>query len=345
MAFSLKSAARVGRTVSMAALLAVVGTLPISAQSPIEMKYASSAPPKTVWATQTERFAADVAEASKSGIKINTFLGAQLGSEQDTIQQVARGRIEMGGFSLTAGSLLVPEMSVLMIPFLFKDGKEQDCVLDTESVSKYTVDGFAAKGVQFLGWSEVGTTHFFGKKPVLVPGDIKGLKARSQPSKIGAYIWSTFGANPNPLPVTEWNSAHQTGLVDVADVSPTYYHFAGLGKIAPVITLSAHQDLAGVVVMNKAIYDKLTPEQQAALNASRKSNPDAKLRAEVRGFEEKILEMHKAGGGQVVAMSGEQRAVWQKAMEPQFAKIVADIGGDSSKLWSLVQDGLKTCRK
>jgi TRAP-type transport system periplasmic protein len=323
----------------------LLGTAAFAQGTPIDIKYASTAPPKTVWATQVERFASDVTEASKGALKINAFLGAQLGSEQDTIQQVARGRIEMGGFSLTAGSLLVPELSLLSIPFYFRDAKEQDCVLDSAPILKYTADSFAAKGVQFMGWSEVGTTHFMGKKPILAPDDIKGLKARSQPSKIGAYIWTSFGANPNPLPVTEWNSAHQTGLVDVADVSPTYYHFAGLGKIAPVITLSAHQDLAGVIVMNKAFYDKLTPEQKAAADASRVKNPDTKLRAEVRGFEEKILEMHKAGGGQVVAMSDAQRSVWQKAMEPQFTKIVADVGGDSASLWGLMQDQLKTCRK
>ena len=51
---------------------------------------------------QTERFAKDVDEESKGEMKIQPFLASQLGSEQDTVQQVARGRIDMGGFS--AGS-------------------------------------------------------------------------------------------------------------------------------------------------------------------------------------------------------------------------------------------------
>lgn len=324
----------------------LLATTQVLAQgTPIEIKYASSSPPKTVWAMQTERYVDDVNAESKGSMKINAFIGSQLGSEQDTIQQVARGRIEMGGYSLTAVSLIVPELSVLSIPFLYKTAAEQDCVLDSKGVSDLTTRMLATKGLEFLGWSEVGTTHFFGKKPILVPDDIKGLKARSQPSKIGAYIWTTFGANPNPLPVTEWNSAVQTGLVEVGDVGPTYYHFAGLGKLAPVITLSAHQDLAGLVVMNKPFYEKLTAEQKAAINAGRKKFPDGQLRAEVRGFEAKILQMHKEGGGQVVEMSDAQRAVWAKAMEPQFAKIVADIGGEAAAMWAASQDALKTCRK
>lgn len=334
---------RIKMAAATAALLAT--SLTVATAQTTEIKYASTAPPKTVWAMQVERFASVVTEASKGSLKINAFLGGQLGNEQDTIQQIARGRIDMGGFSLTAGSLIVPELSVLSIPFLFKTPAEQDCVLDSQPILDYTTKGFAAKGVHFLSWSEVGTTHFFGKKPILTPDDIRGMKARSQPSKIGAYIWTTFGANPNPLPTSEWNSAMQTGLAEVADSGPTYYHFAGLGKIAPVMTLSAHQDLAGVVVINKALYDKLSAEQKDAINASRKAAPDAQLRAEVRGFEDKILEMHKQGGGQVVPMSDAQREVWRKAMEPQFQKIVTDVGGDSARLWGLVQDALKTCRK
>jgi TRAP-type C4-dicarboxylate transport system substrate-binding protein len=47
-------------------------------------------------------------------------------------------------------------------------------------------------------------------------------------------MWSQFGANPNPLPVTEWNSAFQTGLIDVADSAPTFYFFSGLSKLGPL---------------------------------------------------------------------------------------------------------------
>ena len=48
---------------------------------------------------QLQRFEKDVDEESKSSLKIASFIAAQLGNEQDTMQQVARGRIDMGGFS------------------------------------------------------------------------------------------------------------------------------------------------------------------------------------------------------------------------------------------------------
>lgn len=310
--------------------------------APVELRYATSAPPKTVWEMQVQRFQKQVEEASKGTLKINAFLNSQLGSEQDTVAQVARGRIDMGGYSVTAGSLLVPEISLLNIPFLFKDQKEQDCVTD-KHVTKITADLFLKKGVVFISWSEVGVADLIGKKPYINPDDLKGLKARAQPTKIGGFMWSQFGANPNPLPVTEWNSAFQTGLIDLADSAPTFYFFSGLSKLAPVVTRTEHQDQGGVVIVNKEAFDKLSDEQKKALTGSSTTTPAAQLRAEVRGFEAKIREMHKAAGGTIVELTPEQRAVWRKGMEAAWPKMVAAVGGEANAYWKAIQDGIKAC--
>jgi C4-dicarboxylate-binding protein DctP len=202
---------------------------------------------------------------------------------------------------------------------------------------------FEKKGVVLLNWAEVGVADIIGKKAFVSPNDLKGLKARSAPSKVAAFMWSEFGANPNPLPVTEWNSAFQTGLIDVADSGPTYYFFSGLAKLAPVITMTQHQDQGSVVLMNKGTYDKLSDEHKKALEAVRTQVPDAQLRAEVRGFEGKIREMHKAAGGSIVELTPEQRAVWRKGIEAAWPKMVAAVGGEAATYWKAIQDGIKAC--
>ena len=120
----------------------------------------------------------------------------------------SRGRINSGGYSITAGSLLVPEIFLLNIPFLFKDQQEQDCVLDNH-LTKITSDMFLKKGVVMISWSEVGVVDIWsGEKAYVSPDDLKGLRARSAPDEVAGFMWSQFGANPNPLPVTEWNSSN-----------------------------------------------------------------------------------------------------------------------------------------
>ena len=126
------------------ALLAPHGLAQAQAK-PIELRYTSGAPPKgNPWAMQIERIAKDVDEESKGELKIQPFLGSQLGSEQDTVQQVARGRIDMGGFSGGSAALVLPEVALLLMPFYFRNAAEVDCVLDNH-VQKHTVEALATR--------------------------------------------------------------------------------------------------------------------------------------------------------------------------------------------------------
>jgi TRAP-type transport system periplasmic protein len=307
-------------------------------------KFNSSGQPNTPFARHVERMNAEIAEETKGAIKFDIFFASQLGSEAETIQQVIRGRIEMGGFSLSTIALVLPEASILTIPFLFKDAAQFDCVVDSPEVSNSLIDALAAKGLHVLLRSALGTVHFVAKKPVVAPEDIRGQKARAALTKVGPLLWNTFGVNPIPLAITEWSSAHQTGMVDVSESPPSYYVISGLGKIAPVMSLSAHQQLAAFVLVSKSLFDKLPPEQKAAFAATRKRHPDVELSREMRAVENSYLDKHKEAGGQVVGLTAEQRAVWQKGIEPQFDKVVADVGGEAPKLYALVKTAITACR-
>jgi TRAP-type C4-dicarboxylate transport system substrate-binding protein len=196
-----------------------------------------------------------------------------------------------------------------------------------------------------LNWAEVGVANIIGKKAYASPADVKGLKARSQPNKVAALMWTQFGANPAPLPVTEWNAAFQTGLIDVADSAPTYYFFSGLAKLAPVVTRTKHQDQSGVVIMNKRVYDGLSADHKKVFaDINKKVGADV-WRSEIRGFEEAILKKHTDAGGQIVPVSDAQRAEWRKGIEAAWPQMVETTGGEAKTLWKTIQDGIKACSK
>ena len=334
---------KTGLLASSVAALAFAAAAFAQDKKPLEFRYTTGAPPKTVWEMQLNRFVEDVDKESGGTMKIIPFINAQLGNEQDTMQQVARGRIDSGGFSLTAAALLAPELAVLSFPFLFSSTAEQDCVLDNHML-KTARDRLAKRGVYMTGWTHVGGTDVIGKKPYIAPVDVKGLKARSAPTKAAATFWSGLGANPNPIGITEWAAAFQSGLVDVADAPITYYFPSGLGKVAPVITRTAHLDAPGVVVLNKARYDKLSPQQRKTLDRAADLRPASQLRAEVRGFEQKLREAHVKTGGQIVELTPAQRTAWREAMVPLYPSMLKAVGEEASAVWVAVQDAKKACK-
>ncbi|MBL8674619.1 MAG: TRAP transporter substrate-binding protein [Rhodospirillales bacterium] len=329
-----------------AALLAAASLAPASAQErkPVELRYTTGAPAKTPWVTQLERFEKDVAEESKGALKIMPFIAAQLGNEQDTMQQVARGRIDMGGFSNGAVALVAPELALLGMPFYFQSIAEQDCVLDKHMAGP-VAEALAKRGVKFLGWTEVGTGDIVGKKAFLTPTDVKGLKAAAASNKVSAMMWTTLGANPTPIGITEIASAFQTGLVDVNATVVTFYLPSGLAKVAPVLTRVELSDAPGIVLMNKAVYDKLPSDQRAMLDRAVARRPAELLRKEIRGFEEALRGMHVKAGGTIATVTPAQRELWRKALEPAWPAMVKEMGPEGDKFFKLMEAGRKACAK
>jgi TRAP-type C4-dicarboxylate transport system substrate-binding protein len=308
----------------------------------VTFRYTTGAPAKTPWVMQLERFVKDVDEETKSAIKVDPFIAAQLGNEQDTIQQIARGRIDMGGFSTGAVALVLPELAVLSMPFLFKSNAEQDCIIDkfaTEPISK----GLAKKGIKFLGWTEVGTVDVIGKRPFVSPNDVNGLKAASASNKVSAAMWSALGANPNPIGITEISSAFQTGLVDVQGSVITFYMPSGLNKVAPVLTRAEISDAPGIIVMNQAAWDKLGADQKAALERAVARRPADQLRKEIRDFEATLRDLHVKGGGQIVEVTRDQREEWRKKLQPVWPTMIKEIGPEGEALFKALEAGRAVC--
>ncbi len=340
----MNTAALVSSVLATIGLAAAPATSSAQDKKPIELRYSSGAPPQgNPWVMQVNRYAKDVEEESKGKLKIQPFFASALGSEQDTVQQVARGRIDMGGYSTGAAALIVPELGLLGMPFFFKSNAELDCVLDT-SMTKIVTDLFAKKGVQFMGWTAVGNIDLWGKKAYLSPKDLNGIKAASYANKTQQLFFSSNGANPNPLGLPEWIPAFQTGLAEAVLTTITYALPSGLNKVAPVATRGLY-DSPGLSLMNKGIHDKLSKEHQDALHRATARHPSSQYRAEVRGFENTLFGMHEKAGGQAITLTPEQRAEWRKAMASVYPQIVKETGGDPAAFFAQMEAGLKACNK
>jgi TRAP-type C4-dicarboxylate transport system substrate-binding protein len=340
----LAAVARVaGIVAATAASIAALGTAPAFAQAGkvVELRYATVAPPKTVWANQIERSTKAVDEESGGSVKVSAFLSGQLGSEVDTLQQMARGRIDMGSFQTTAAAVIVPEMLALTAPFYFRDSKEGDCIID--SLSPVVRELWAAKGVHFLGWGHAGEAIAAAKRPISSPADVKGLKLSLVGTKAPVNFFTALGGNPTAVSSAEVATALQTGLIDWSPLPTVFYVAAGIGKVAPVMTRLAYTEFPSIVLMNKGAYDQLSPDQQQALTRAWARLPIAQVRKEVRDFEQVMRNVHERGGGQIVQLTPEQREAWRKASAPLWPKWMEDIGPGGPKMAEQMEAARKVC--
>lgn len=313
------------------------------ADKPLELRFSSGAPPKgNPWAEQIERFARDVEDASRGDLKLQLFLGAQLGNEPDTMQQVARGRIDMAWVSASGAAVVLPELALLSLPFYFRDRAELDCVLDRHLA--VPVSGLLeAKGVKFLNWGELGGSHFFGKKAYASPADLRGAKAAIFPNKTQTIFFSHFGANPAVLGVPEWVPGFQTGMIDLVSATITLAQPSGLTKVAPVATQTGASNATGMTVMSKTSFDRLSPARREALLQAVQRHPAAQLRAEVRDFERVLFDAMDQGGGRTVVASAGQRADWRQQTQAIYPQVVKELGPAGESLFKLMEAGRQAC--
>jgi len=83
---------------------------------------------------------------------------------------------------------------------------------------------------------------------------------------------AALGANATPMPYGEVYSAIETGVIDGAENNFPSYDTAKHAEVAKNYSLDEHTILPEVFVMNKAAFDKLTPEDQEIFKQAAKES-------------------------------------------------------------------------
>ncbi len=305
----------------------------------LTLKLATVAPDGTPWAEQLQVYKQKVEAAAKGRLRVKLFLGGALGDENQTVAECRRGAIQLWGGTTGALASSVPEISVLELPYLFRNPEEADRVLD----GVLAVDMrrlLAARGFVLLFWAENGYRSFGTKwGPVKGPADLKGHKMRSQESQVHLEMYRALGALPQPIAVTEVLPALQTGVVDGFDNTPLYAFAASWQLGIKHFSLSEHIYQPGVVLASKKEFDKLPADLQSALMAD-----VAKIQADGRtavrdmapllvdNFTNAKIPVYRLTAAEKDAFAAATRGVHDKfiksvsAAKPLYAKIRGALG-------------------
>jgi tripartite ATP-independent transporter DctP family solute receptor len=259
-------------------------------------------------------------ERTGGRVKIQMFNNRQLGEEKDTIEQTRFGVIDMNRVNTAPFNNLVPETQVLGLPFLFRDVDHMHKVVDGE-IGEEILKAFEPHGLVGLAFYDSGARSFYTtKKPIKSLEDMKGLKIRVQQSDLWIAMMKAFGANPTPMPFGEVYSALQTGVVDGAENNWPSYESSRHFEVSKFYSLTEHSLTPEVLVISKIAYDRLSPDDQAALRAAAKESV-GKMR-ELWTAREKASEEKVRAGGVEVSMI--DKAPFIAAMAPVYDEYVKD---------------------
>ncbi len=270
---------------------------------------------------------ADKIEAESEGrIKIDRFPTMQLGGRPpELLDRVIDGVDDIGWTVVGYTPGRYPSTEVFELPFMVEDPRAASCAYWT-MFDEAMEDG-EFKDVKILGTWVHGPGMFHTMDPVETPADLEGMKIRGG-SRLVNDLLTAAGATPVGMPVPAVAEALSKGVIDgttipwevtpalkVPELVENHTEFEG----------TALYTLTFVLAMNKALYDGLSDENKAVMDAN--SGLDFSIfaggtQADADG---PAREIAVENGNNIITVS--DTSEWQELVAPIYGNWIADLEG------------------
>jgi tripartite ATP-independent transporter DctP family solute receptor len=261
------------RTTKLLAIFAALGLATVAtaggaaAQTPKHtLKFNHVLGPKEPYHDGFLKWAKRVEERTKGELKIEVFHSAQLGREEDIIEQIRQGaNIGQNTDSARMGNY-VPGIAVMNGPYFAETLEEVAKLRKAPTVVKWQqelADKFGLKVLSF-NWVQ-GYRHFFTNKPIKTPDDLKGLRIRTPPAPIWQESIRALGAVPVAMAFGEMYPGLQQKAIDGVEL--VYNNIPG-GRFYEVLKFAnetKHIMLINFEVVSAKWFAGLPKEVQAIL--------------------------------------------------------------------------------
>ncbi|MFT5707429.1 MAG: tripartite ATP-independent transporter DctP family solute receptor [Oceanospirillaceae bacterium] len=207
----------------------------------------------------------------KTGGKHSTklFLNGQLGSEQDTVNDLALGALD---FSILASNNLAPfspTMGILSLPYIFENLEQADKVVTGEIGAELVANTVRDAGSRVLAWTYSGFRVLSNsKRPIKKLADLDGIVVRVPKNEIMIDTYKSWGNNPTPMAWSETFTALQQGVVDGQDTPYTTIYAMKFGEVQKYISDLHYLFLLEPLVVSEALFQEQDKATQDAMLAA-----------------------------------------------------------------------------
>ena len=263
-----------------------------------------------------EFMAKEVKDLTHGEVRIRIYPDAQLGTQRESMELMQNGALDMVKSNAAELEAFSPDYSAFNLPYLFRD-KEHYYKVTGGEIGKEILESSRKSGFIGVTYFDAGARSFYTSKPINSPADLQGLKVRVQPSPTAIAMVKSLGGNPTPLAYGELYTALQQGVVDAAENNIPSFSLSRHSEVSKYFSLDEHTMVPDVLVISTKSYDKLTPDQQAALMKAAKDSSEymKKLWAESEAKETEKAE--KMG----VTFVHPDKASFVAAVQPMYQEL------------------------
>lgn len=274
------------------------------------------------------RFAEEVEKRTNGTVKVEIYPASSLVKATAQWDAMQQGALDLSIFPLDYASGKVPQFDITLMPALVKSHKQAQAWQNAE-IGKKIEQITEENGAKILTW--VWNAGGIGSKgdPIVSPKDIKpGMKIRAAGKRVEAMLQDA-GAGITSMASSEIYSSFQTGVLDAAVTSSSSFGSYKLYEqvksyVAP--TKNTFWFMFEPLIIGKKSWEKLTPEQQKALEEAGAALQEFAYKASEE--DDAIVEkMFKDAGVKVVQMDDASYEEWKKLAEKVWADFASKVEG------------------
>ncbi len=264
------------------------------------------------------------AEAANVGLKVRVYPGASLVKPKEQWAAMTKGQIDISAFPLDYASGRHRQFSATLMPGLVKNhdhAKRLNKSPYMDDIKKIIDEA----GIVVLADAWLAGGFASTKNCILDPEDIKGQVTRAAGPAFEQMLVGAGGSIAS-MPSSEIYTAMQTGVLDAANTSSGSFVSYRIYEQVKCLTAPGEHALWFMyepVLMSKKSWEKLTPEQQAALKAAGQKAEDYFFE-EAKKLDTEMERVFKEAGVEVVHMTAEQAEAWKKIAQDTSYKIFAE---------------------
>jgi TRAP-type C4-dicarboxylate transport system substrate-binding protein len=301
-----------------AGLLFAIGA---AAQAPrtYTLKFNHVLGPKEPYHEGFLQWAKRVEERTKGGLKVEVFHSAQLGKEEDIIEQMRQGaNLGQNTDSARMGNY-VPAMAVMNGPYFVETLEEVGKLRTAPSVVKWQEELASRHGLKVVCFNWVqGYRHFFTNKAVKKPEDLQGLRVRTPPAPIWQESVRALGAAPVAMAFGEMYPALQQKAIDGVELVYNNIPAGRFHEVLKNVAETRHILLINFEVVGSKWFDTLPREYQAALTEECDRAGEATSRAILRSEAEVKKQLQARG---MVVAPDVDLAAFRRAGEKAYEQL------------------------
>lgn len=241
----------------------------------------------------------------EANITLEVFGGSQLGSNEETMEQVRAGNLDMTIPGLGSLTIFDRRIGAMETAFAFEDFDHVQEIFEGEIGQSLILPLREEFNTRIVGplW-KLGDRHLTGNEIITSPDQIAGKTIRTQDTPASRATGSALGANPVPINFSELYLALSQGVVDHQENPIVQINAINLNEVQDYVMLTGHIVNVTILIVAESTYQSLTESQQGHLEEAARLAAET-VNACIDAGEQEIIARWEADGSMTLIPQSE----------------------------------------